>query len=202
MGIDRYKIIVYAKSQAQPKLSTAIVSLVVIWFLSVALSFPLYFAMNLEIIKMPDVVVKTIGETSIAYCAEKWGQYEKGRLVVSLFSMLVQFILPITLISWAHHAIKRKLQNLPSWNKNTNVATHNHCEKNNSTAASNQKLLASSSKENNDITEHVVEHKSLNKCKLLGIRKHSQDQEAIQMDVGQSPKDDPLEIQIIGCERN
>ena len=86
----RYKIIVYAKTQAQPKLSTAIVSLVVIWFLSVALSFPLYFAMNLEIIKMPDVVVKTIGETSIAYCAEKWGQYEKGRLVVSLFSMLVQ----------------------------------------------------------------------------------------------------------------
>ena len=62
----------------------------VIWFLSVALSFPLYFAMNLEIIKMPGVVVKTIGETSIAYCAEKWGQYEKGRLVVSLFSMLVQ----------------------------------------------------------------------------------------------------------------
>ena len=56
-----------------------------------------------------------------------------------------------------------------------------HCEKNNSTAASNQKLLASSSKENNDITEHVVEHKSLNKCKLLGIHKHSQDQEAIQM---------------------
>ena len=46
--------------------------------------------MNLEIIKMPEVVVKTIGEDSIAYCAEKWGQYEKGRLVVSLFSMLVQ----------------------------------------------------------------------------------------------------------------
>ena len=41
--------------------------------------------------------------------------------------------------------------------------------------------MASSSKENNDITEHVVEHKSLNKCKLLGIHKHSQDQEAIQM---------------------
>ena len=56
-----------------------------------------------------------------------------------------------------------------------------HCEKNTSTVASNQKLLASSSKENNDITEQVVEHKSLNKCKLLGIRNHSQDQEAIQM---------------------
>ena len=41
--------------------------------------------------------------------------------------------------------------------------------------------MASSSKENNDITEQVVEHKSLNKCKLLGIQKHSQDQEAIQM---------------------
>ena len=57
-----------------------------------------------------------------------------------------------------------------------------HCEKNTSTVASNQKLLTSSSKENNDITEQVVvEHKALNKCKLLGIRNHSQDQEAIQM---------------------
>ena len=42
-------------------------------------------------------------------------------------------------------------------------------------------VLQQSSKENNDITEQVVEHKSLNKCKLLGIQKHSQDQEAIQM---------------------
>ena len=26
-------------------------------------------------------------------------------------------MLPISLISWAHHCIKKKLQNLPSWNK-------------------------------------------------------------------------------------
>ena len=32
-------------------------------------------------------------------------------------SWFFQFILPITLISWAHHSIKQKLQKLPTWNK-------------------------------------------------------------------------------------
>ena len=31
--------------------------------------------------------------------------------------IIFQFILPITLISWAHHSIKQKLQKLPTWNK-------------------------------------------------------------------------------------
>ena len=33
------------------------------------------------------------------------------------FFVPFQFILPITLISWAHHSIKQKLQKLPTWNK-------------------------------------------------------------------------------------
>jgi hypothetical protein len=39
---------------------------------------------------MPPPVVKIIGDQSIAYCAEEWGEYEKGRLVYSCFSLVVQ----------------------------------------------------------------------------------------------------------------
>ena len=39
---------------------------------------------------MPAPVAKIINDDSIAYCAEEWGKYEKGRLIYSCFSLLVQ----------------------------------------------------------------------------------------------------------------
>ena len=53
------------------------------------------------------------GETSMAYCYEAWGKHGKKRIFFSIFSLVVQFILPLTLIGMANYAIKRKLQNLP-----------------------------------------------------------------------------------------
>ena len=79
-----------ATNRTPQKLSTAIISLVAVWTMSILLSFPLFFAMNLKVIPMPDPVVKIIGDSSIAYCAEEWGEYEKGRLVFSCFSLVVQ----------------------------------------------------------------------------------------------------------------
>ena len=87
----RYKVIVYSATNRTPqKLSTAIASLVIIWSISIALSFPLFFAMNLRIVPMPEKVADIIGDSSIAYCAEEWGEYERGRLVFSCFSFLAQ----------------------------------------------------------------------------------------------------------------
>ena len=133
----RYKVIVYSANNRTPqKASTAFMTVLAIWTLSILLSFPLFFGTNLEVIQMPESVVRMIHDDSIAYCAEKWGEYEKGRLVYSCFILVMQvcqkfqnkncycihmriskfqFILPIVLISWAHHAIKQKLQKLPSW---------------------------------------------------------------------------------------
>ena len=39
---------------------------------------------------MPAPIAKVINDDSIAYCAEEWGKYEKGRLIYSCFSILVQ----------------------------------------------------------------------------------------------------------------
>ena len=54
-----------------------------------------------------------LGETSLAYCFEAWGEHGEKRIFYSIFSLVVQFILPLTLIGLANNAIKRKLQNLP-----------------------------------------------------------------------------------------
>ncbi len=57
-------------------------------------------------------------DATIAYCEEHWfDSFQSGRLVYSVFTFVVQFVLPISLISFAHSAIKRKLQKLPSWQK-------------------------------------------------------------------------------------
>ena len=138
--VFRYKVIVYSANNRTPqKASTAFMTVLAIWTLSILLSFPLFFGTNLEVIQMPESVVRMIHDDSIAYCTEKWGEYEKGRLVYSCFILVMQvcilsvfclysyanfcklqFILPIVLISWAHHAIKQKLQKLPSWSKDPN----------------------------------------------------------------------------------
>ena len=43
-----------------------------------------------QVIPMPAPIAKVINDDSIAYCAEEWGKYEKGRLIYSCFSILVQ----------------------------------------------------------------------------------------------------------------
>ena len=88
---SRYKVIVYSATNRTPqRLSGAIAWLVIVWTLSLILSFPLFFAMKLEIIPMSEQLIKVIGDDSIAYCAEKWGEYEKGRLIFSCFTLVVQ----------------------------------------------------------------------------------------------------------------
>jgi len=46
-----------------------------------------------QVISMPTPVVAMVGDTSIAYCAEEWGEYKSGRMFFSIFSLLVQVII-------------------------------------------------------------------------------------------------------------
>ena len=87
----RYKVIVYsATNRTPPKMSTAILTLIAIWGLSILLSFPLIFALDMKVVPIPHILMSMVGDSSIAYCAEEWGEYKKGRLVYSIFSLVVQ----------------------------------------------------------------------------------------------------------------
>ena len=87
----RYKVIVYSANNRTPqKASTAFMTVLAIWTLSIMLSFPLFLGTNLNVIPMPDAVMKVIQDDSIAYCVEKWGEYEKGRLVYTCFILVMQ----------------------------------------------------------------------------------------------------------------
>ena len=78
----RYKIIVYSAvaSRNDPKLSSAILSLLGIWAAAILLASPLLMAMHLRVIHLPKELVGVIGTMSIAYCAEDWNKFNfKGK---------------------------------------------------------------------------------------------------------------------------
>ena len=83
-----------ATNRTPPKMSTAILTLIAIWGLSALLSFPLIFAMDMKVVAIPHILMKMVGDSAIAYCAEEWGEYKRGRLVYSIFSLVVQVIIP------------------------------------------------------------------------------------------------------------
>ena len=126
----RYKVIVYsATSRNEPKVLSAILSLLAIWIISTLLALPLFFGMDFKVIELPPPIANVMDLSELVLCNEMWGQnYPKGRFYYSIFCLLVQFLLPLTLISLAHSAIKKKLQKLPSWRKATTTASHYHAK--------------------------------------------------------------------------
>ena len=77
----------YPTRGGSPKMSRTLLSLLVIWTASLLISSPLIFAMNLDIIRLPDPIIHIAKVSHLAYCAEEWGEYNKGRLVYSIFSL-------------------------------------------------------------------------------------------------------------------
>lgn len=68
-------------------MSRTLFSLLLIWSASLLISSPMIFAMNLQIIPLPAAIVPIAKVSHLAYCAEEWGEYDKGRLVCSIFSL-------------------------------------------------------------------------------------------------------------------
>lgn len=60
---------------------------------------------------------KVVWSTHVLFLSCRYVKNSKSSYFVCIRMQIskFQFILPIVLISWAHHAIKQKLQKLPSW---------------------------------------------------------------------------------------
>ena len=65
---------------------------------------------------MPAPIAKVINDDSIAYCAEEWGKYEKGRLIYSCFSILVQVSLKSRPFVFLHTFLVERRHTTAQWN--------------------------------------------------------------------------------------
>jgi neuropeptide Y receptor len=105
IALDRYQVIVYPTRENLQKLG-AVVILTCIWVAAIILASPMFFWRTL---KHHDIHLPSIGIEYIAYCLEEW-PVEHGRAYYSLFSLVVQYVLPIITVSVAYSRICRKLR--------------------------------------------------------------------------------------------
>ncbi|XP_049862343.1 neuropeptide F receptor-like [Schistocerca gregaria] len=103
IALDRYQVIVYPTRESLQKVG-AIVILGCIWLVSLVLASPMFIwrALKNHDINLPDLPY-------ISYCLEDW-PVEHGRLYYSIFSLIVQYLLPIITVTVAYSRICHKLR--------------------------------------------------------------------------------------------
>lgn len=84
----------------------AIVILIGIWILALLLASPMFFFKTLVHYEIP---LHKYGIKDVAYCIEDW-PIEYGRIYYSAFSLFVQYLLPILIVSAAYFRIYHKLK--------------------------------------------------------------------------------------------
>ncbi|KAJ8894822.1 hypothetical protein PR048_000129 [Dryococelus australis] len=105
IALDRYQVIVYPTRESLQKLG-AVFILTGIWLTSLVLASPMFIWKTL---KYHDINLPSYGIEYIAYCLEEW-PVEHGRAYYSVFSLLVQYVLPIIIVSVSYSRICRKLR--------------------------------------------------------------------------------------------
>jgi neuropeptide F receptor len=98
----RYHVIVYP---TRPSLQVvgAVGILFIIWVTALLLAAPLFIWRSLQVHP-----VELEGISTIAFCIEEWPM-QHGRAIYSLFSLVVQYLMPIVTVSVAYSRICRKL---------------------------------------------------------------------------------------------
>jgi neuropeptide Y receptor len=105
IALDRYQVIVYPTRKSLQKVG-AVIILGCIWVAALILASPMFFWRTLN---HHDIYLPSLGLEYVAYCLEEW-PVEHGRAYYSLFSSIVQYILPIITVSVAYSRICRKLR--------------------------------------------------------------------------------------------
>ncbi|XP_045539901.1 neuropeptide F receptor [Papilio machaon] len=103
IALDRYQLIVYP---TRPSLQTmgALVTMLCIWVTAFCLASPLYIFRSL---KTHNIGLKDMD--SLSFCIEDW-PIAKGRAIYSLFSLILQYLLPVLVVVVAHVQIHRRLR--------------------------------------------------------------------------------------------
>ncbi|CAD7085279.1 unnamed protein product [Hermetia illucens] len=106
IALDRYQVIVYP-TRDNLQVMGAVIILTGIWILALVLASPMFLIKRLV---SYDIPLTKYGIGSIAYCIEDW-PIEHGRIYYSAFSLCIQYLLPILIVSAAYFRIYLKLKN-------------------------------------------------------------------------------------------
>ncbi|ALC46837.1 NPFR1, partial [Drosophila busckii] len=108
IAFDRYQVIVYPTRDSLQFVG-AVVILVGIWLLALLLASPMWIYKQLINKEMPPLLQEFGVPETISYCIEDW-PVRQGRLYFSIFSLCVQYLVPILIVSVAYFGIYNKLK--------------------------------------------------------------------------------------------
>ncbi|XP_032294995.1 neuropeptide F receptor isoform X2 [Drosophila virilis] len=108
IAFDRYQVIVYPTRDSLQFVG-AVAILAGIWILALTLASPLFIYKQLISMDMPPVLQRLGVPHRISYCIEDW-PLSDGRFYYSIFSLCVQYLVPILIVSVAYFGIYNKLK--------------------------------------------------------------------------------------------
>lgn len=107
IALDRYQVIVYPTRDNLQRIG-AVGILAGMWLLSLILASPMFIYKTLII--NSDISLHHFGIDYIAFCIEDW-PIEDGGTYYSIFSLFIQYLMPILIVSAAYLRIYSKLRN-------------------------------------------------------------------------------------------
>ncbi|XP_022232699.2 neuropeptide F receptor isoform X3 [Drosophila obscura] len=109
IAFDRYQVIVYPTRDSLQFVG-AVTILAGIWLLALLLASPMFIYKELRSEDTP-LLLQQIGlQEQIRFCIEDWPS-SNGRFYYSIFSLCVQYLVPILIVSVAYFGIYNKLKN-------------------------------------------------------------------------------------------
>ncbi|XP_052863710.1 neuropeptide F receptor [Anopheles cruzii] len=105
IALDRYQVIVYPTRDSLQRWA-AIAILTGIWIISIVLASPMFITRQLI---HYDVNLPSLGIEYVSYCVEDW-PISYGRVYYSAFTLCVQYVFPILIVSVAYLRIYLKLK--------------------------------------------------------------------------------------------
>ena len=124
ISLDRYYIIVHPTKQSL-NIRGVVLCLLGIWVAAILLSTPLFLYTTLEILPLPPSLLQLTSIKYIAFCIEKW-PIAQGRFHYSICAVIVQYLIPIIIVSIAYSKIYcrlRKRNQIKDKNRDKNKKT-------------------------------------------------------------------------------
>lgn len=108
IAMDRYHLIVFPVARREGPMGSRVSFLLAgIWMGSLLLASPLFLFRTLKHLPLNQEV---LGMASVEFCVEEWPDSSPAALIYSVASTLFQFLIPATIIVFAHASICARLR--------------------------------------------------------------------------------------------